>query len=253
MRIPHALLSGVVNAALLAVLLLLLRAVILTTLERTQPASRVPYRDIWWQDASAWVACTFAIIPAATLLMTPITLRPVLPAAVLGFPLTLRFLLYLVVVDFVGYWEHRLMHTRYFWHMHRWHHAPRYIYWLGGVRASLVQQCVTTPAVIAAGALLDVAPWWMGAVIITKSTLQNDWMHLNVRWGHKWLEWILVTPRYHHIHHSDDPAHYRGNLSLLFTVWDRLFGTFVNPDQVPRNLSFGISERVPVSRLVLGL
>jgi sterol desaturase/sphingolipid hydroxylase (fatty acid hydroxylase superfamily) len=90
-------------------------------------------------------------------------------------------------------------------------------------------------------------------VILIKNTVQNDWMHLNVRWGTKWLEWIIVTPRYHHIHHSDRPEHYRGNVAALFPIWDRMFGTYVDPESAPRNLSFGIGEKVPALRLFAGI
>jgi sterol desaturase/sphingolipid hydroxylase (fatty acid hydroxylase superfamily) len=43
------------------------------------------------------------------------------------------------------------------------------------------------------------------------------------------------------------------NLATLFTVWDRLFGTYVDPDSVKGELSFGIGEEVPPLRLVLGV
>ena len=39
-------------------------------------------------------------------------------------------------------------------------------------------------------------------------------MHLNVRFRLPYLEWLLVTPRYHHIHHSSNPEHFTKNLSL---------------------------------------
>jgi sterol desaturase/sphingolipid hydroxylase (fatty acid hydroxylase superfamily) len=36
-------------------------------------------------------------------------------------------------------------------------------------------------------------------------------------------------------------------------VWDRLFGTYVDPDALRRELTFGIGERVPLARLFLGV
>jgi sterol desaturase/sphingolipid hydroxylase (fatty acid hydroxylase superfamily) len=36
-------------------------------------------------------------------------------------------------------------------------------------------------------------------------------------------------------------------------MWDRLFGTYVNPDEVKEPLSFGIGEKVPLVRLALGV
>jgi sterol desaturase/sphingolipid hydroxylase (fatty acid hydroxylase superfamily) len=107
---------------------------------------------------------------------------------------------------------------------------------------------------IFAWSFLGLSPWWMELAIGAFSSFQNDWMHVNVTWRSNWLEWFVVTPRYHHIHHSDDPAHYTANLAALFTFWDRLFGTYVDPDRVQgESLSFGIGEQVPLSRLFLGV
>lgn len=62
------------------------------------------------------------------------------PAGVSRLPLWLRVSLYFVLADLGHYWVHRLHNTEYFWRMHKWHHAPTYLYWLGGVRATLPQQ-----------------------------------------------------------------------------------------------------------------
>ena len=86
------------------------------------------------------------------------------------------------------------------------------------------------------------------------NAFQNDWQHVNVTWRSNWLEWFVVTPRYYHIHHSNNPAHYTANLAALFTLWDRLFGTYVDPDSVrAESLSFGLGEQVPFPRLFLGV
>ena len=51
-------------------------------------------------------------------------------------------------------------------------------------------------------------------------------------------------PRYHQIHHSSDPLHYRSNRGSLLTVWDRMFGTYFDRNAAKEKLSSGISERV---------
>jgi len=76
---------------------------------------------------------------------------------------------------------------------------------------------------------------------------------MNVTWRSHWLEWIVVTSRYHHIHHSDNPLHYKANLGSLFTLWDRIFGTYVNSEDIEENLSFGIGEPTNPIRLVVGV
>ncbi len=241
------------HPAVLFIALLGARMIFFWGWERLQPAREVPYRSVVWRDIVAGAVFSFAIVPVADIADRFLAVRPVLPAAVLAWPLAARFALYVVIADLGQYWVHRLLHTRYLWRVHKWHHSPTYLYWLAGIRGSLLQQIVYNLPFVLAGVLLDIAPWWMAAVIVTKSALQNDWMHLNVPFGSKWIEWFVITPRYHHIHHSDDPRHYRNNLAALFPIWDRLFGTYVNPDEVPRNLSFGIAEHVPAIRLAIGV
>jgi len=241
------------NVEKFVILLLLLRILILTRLERAQPAHPISYRDVWRWDALASVVFTFAVYPAAVFLDNYLPIRPVVPPTVMALPLVVRFFLYLIIADFGHYWVHRFLHMPFLWRAHKWHHYPTYMYWLAGARGSIVQQTLVNVPYIFAGVLLDFAPWWIALVLITKNTLQNDWMHLNVPWGWHWLEWIIVTPRYHHIHHSDNPAHYRGNLAAMFPIWDRLFGTYVNPEKAPRNLTFGIGEHPPAIRMMLGV
>ena len=68
------------------------------------------------------------------------------------------------------------------------------------------------------------------------------------------LEWFFVTPRFHHIHHSSDPKHYNMNMGNVFTFWDRLFGTFIDPATInEKEMAFGINESVSPVRLIAGL
>jgi len=127
------------------------------------------------------------------------------------------------------------------------------MYWLAGFRATIPRDVIINITYLFAWSFLGLSLRWMGLAIGTFNALQNDWMHVNVIWRSNWLEWFVVTPRYHHIHHSDKPEHNMGNLAALFTVWDRLLGTYVNPDDVKKPLSFGIGEKVPAVRLVLGV
>ena len=160
---------------------------------------------------------------------------------------------YLVIADFGHYRIHRFMHHKYVWRIHKWHHSPTQMYWLAGYRATIPQDVIVNLLYLFAYSLFGLSPWWMELAIGPFNNLQNDWMHINVTWRSNWIEWLIVTPRYHHIHHSDNPSHYMKNLAALFTVWDRLFGTYVDPESVKGELSFGIGEEVPPLRLVLGV
>jgi len=229
--ISHEARRFIITHGLFFPLLFVARLIGFTALEVLRPARTVFYRKVILYDLAAFAVYQALIFPAAVRIDHWIAVRPHLPAALLAMPLAVRVLCYLVVADFGHYWIHRLMHYKVFWRIHKWHHAPDYMYY----------------------SFVDLSPWWMALAIGAGHAVQNDWMHLNVTWRSSWLEWLLVTPRYHHIHHSDQPEHYVANLAALFTLWDRMFGTYVDPGALRRELSFGIDEKVPLIRLSLGV
>jgi len=234
-------------------LLFTTRVIVVTALERMMPARELPYRSLLLMDIAGSTLVGYLLLPAALYVSERIVIRPVLPECISAFPTAAAFALYYVVGDFGAYWVHRFLHLSPFWRIHKWHHSPTHMYWLAGYRASLLQQVLFNLPWMMAFSVFGHAPWWMYWAVLFSHMLLNDWMHMNITWRSNWLEWIVVTPRYHHIHHSDNPAHYKANLGAFFTVWDRLFGTYVNPDDVKEPLSFGIGEKVPLVRLALGV
>jgi sterol desaturase/sphingolipid hydroxylase (fatty acid hydroxylase superfamily) len=229
------------------------RVIFFTTLEIVRPARKVSYRSVVLNDLAALATYVFVVFPAAGYLSRFVPGYHPFPAGVSRLPLWLRVSLYFVLADLGHYWVHRLHHTEYFWRMHKWHHGPTYLYWLSGVRATLPQQFMVNIPYALALPFLDISPWWMGFAISAMNAIQNDWMHMNVTWPSKWLEWVFVTPRYHHIHHSDNPQHYMANFANLLTIWDRLFGTYANPEKVDPILQFGIGTKENPFRVVLGI
>lgn len=233
--------------------LMLVITLIMMIWERRFPAHFVDHRRTWRPDLGAALACFFFLVPAADAISAHASFSPVLPAAVFRLPFAVRFAMFLVVGDFGYYWVHRAMHSKWLWPVHRWHHSPTHMYWLVGARGSLIQQVLVNSPYIFAQSVLAVAPWWTGLAIAFKNTLQAMWMHLNVPWGSRWLEWLIVTPRYHHIHHSDHPQLYNANVSAIFPIWDHLFGTYVDPDKLNAPLGFGTNEKKSAVRLALGV
>jgi sterol desaturase/sphingolipid hydroxylase (fatty acid hydroxylase superfamily) len=95
-------------------------------------------------------------------------------------------------------------------------------------------------------------------VTVFVGVLWNYMMHINVRLSarvQRALEYVVTTPRYHHIHHADAAELAGKNLGSVFTFPDRLFGTYVSPDQVDAaSLRFGLGGEKPNPiRLILGV
>lgn len=216
------------------------------------PARSVPYRSVFLKDLTA-----LGLYSVFFMLVLPVTNRiPIpnyAPMAISKLPMVYKLFLFYVVEDFGLYWVHRLMHTQSMWRTHKWHHYPTYMYWLAGIRATIPHIVLFNIAFVAALPVLNGASGWVYQLIAAEHILRNNWMHMNVTWRSTWLEWLIVTPRYHHIHHSDNHGQQVCNLGSLLTVWDRMFGTYYDPDQVHYELSFGIGETVPPVRLVLGI
>lgn len=73
---------------------------------------------------------------------------------------------------------------------------------------------------------------------------------VNLRHSHiwvsypKWLSWVLLSPAQHQIHHSAAAKHYTKNLGLIFSFWDRIFGTLYVPKE-REELQFGLTLKNP--------
>jgi len=243
----------VLDHGLFIPLLFVVRVMVVTAFEWMVPARMVPYRSVLWRDILGATLVGYLMLPIAEYLDERIAIRPALPEAILTLPPLVTFALYYLVGDFGAYWMHRLWHLRPIWPVHRWHHSPTSMYWLAGYRASLLQLTLQGLPWAFAYSVFGLAPWWMYLAVMTSHILLNDWMHMNVTWRSSWLEWVMVTPRTHHVHHSDNLAFSNTNFGVTFSLWDRMFGTFVDPEDVKEPLSFGIEEKVPLPRLALGI
>ncbi|MEY4527087.1 MAG: hypothetical protein RL768_806, partial [Nitrospirota bacterium] len=112
-------------------LLFLVRVVGITAIEIWRPARPVAYRKVFPYDLTVFLVYQFVVFPAASQINHWIYLRPHLPDTILALPLVLRVVCYLVIADCGHYWIHRLMHHQALWRIHKWHHAPTYMYWMG--------------------------------------------------------------------------------------------------------------------------
>lgn len=162
---------------------------------------------------------------------------------------------YLIIGDFMGYWGHRLLHSRTLWASHAWHHSPKYLNWLSGSRGSLLHiMIVELPyalVVLVFPAPMIASVYWP---LKAFEFLNQHYLHSNVRFPYQnRLECVLMTPRCHFVHHSPNIKHTNSNYGFVFTVWDRMFGTFVNPESVDKNEPLGLDYEIDNWRMIIGL
>ena len=142
------------------------------------------------------------------------------------------WLLTFVVIDFVFYWYHRGQHrVRFLWCAHVVHHSSEHMNLGTALRQSPTGPFTKAlfywplpllgfdPLVIAsAGAIATIYGFWTHTEVIKKL------------WAP--LEWLLVTPSHHRVHHGSNAEYVDRNYGNVFIVWDRLFGTF-EPEVAP--------------------
>jgi sterol desaturase/sphingolipid hydroxylase (fatty acid hydroxylase superfamily) len=142
------------------------------------------------------------------------------------------FLVYLVVLDFLEYARHRLQHRfEWWWALHAVHHSQRQLSLWADDRHHVLDSLIAE-AWRAAAALAIGVPTGQFVLIVILTRAIESLSHANVRLGFGRLgDRLLVSPRYHRIHHGIGVGHEgpsRGcNFAALFPVWDLLFGTGV--------------------------
>ena len=62
-----------------------------------------------------------------------------------------------------------------------------------------------------------------------------------------------MTPQNHRRHHALVEGVAHGNYGTVYSFWDRLFGTYVDYRELPRNYPLGIGERGDVVRMSIGV
>lgn len=162
---------------------------------------------------------------------------------------------YIVLADLGAYFAHRVLHTRWLWSTHAWHHSPTHLYWLSGLRGSPIHVLVlAAPYFLAAIVFPAPETGLLGLGILFLDVSNQHYIHSNLRVPFvKQLERVFVTPRFHFVHHSTTPQISNSNYGFIFSFWDRLFGTYTDPETIAADDALGLDYEVSEWRLVLGL
>ncbi|MEY4766318.1 MAG: hypothetical protein RI907_2991, partial [Pseudomonadota bacterium] len=154
-----------------------------------------------------------------------------LQSMVQSLPFLPALLLCILVADFMQYWTHRAYHELPFlWRFHAVHHSAKTMDWIAGSRMHMLELIFTRVCVLGPLFVLGFDKSVMDAYIIVVG-FQAVFNHANVHlpWGP--IRHVLVTPDFHHWHHSSDAVALDKNYAAHFAFLDRLFGTLVKTDR----------------------
>lgn len=139
-----------------------------------------------------------------------------------------------IALDFAGYWNHRLSHhINFFWNQHVIHHSSEEFNLACALRQPISNLLGYYALLLIPAALLGV-PNQVIAILAPIHLFAQFWYHTQHIGKMGVLEYVIVTPSQHRVHHAINKEYIDKNLGQIFCVWDRMFGTFQEElDEVP--------------------
>ena len=131
-----------------------------------------------------------------------------------------------ICIDFAQYWIHRLKHkVNIFWNIHVIHHSSEEFNLACALRQSISNLIGFTAVFLIPAAIVGI-PYKIISILTPLHLFGQFWYHTRHIGKLGVLEYIIVTPSQHRVHHAINPEYIDKNLSSIFCVWDRIFGTF---------------------------
>jgi len=131
----------------------------------------------------------------------------------------------------VQYWTHRAYHeVPTLWRLHAVHHSVKSMDWLAGSRQHVLELLITRTLVLAPIYVLGFSKEVIDAYIVVVG-FQAVFNHANVSVRLGPLRYLIVTPNFHHWHHSQDQEALDKNYAAHFAFLDYLFGTAVKSER----------------------
>lgn len=127
--------------------------------------------------------------------------------------------------DFMYYWLHRIDHfCRLFWAVHVTHHSSEEFNLTVGFRSSVLQPLYRfiyfIPLSFVGFKAIDIM------FIYSATQIFGILVHTQTVGKLGWLEYFLVTPSHHRVHHASNVCYLDRNMGMVLIIWDKLFGTF---------------------------
>lgn len=145
----------------------------------------------------------------------------------------LTWILLFLATDLVWYWYHRFGHEiNLFWAAHIVHHQSDDFNYTAAARITVIQA-------VARGLFWSILPIIgfppeMITVLLLIHGTYPFFTHTQLIGKLGWLEYIIVTPSHHRVHHSSNPEYLDKNYGDMLIIWDKIFGTFAEEKTEPK-------------------
>ncbi len=161
-----------------------------------------------------------------------------------------------IVNDFASFFVHYLMHKiPFLWEFHKIHHSATELNPFTQYRIHPVELIINNLRGLAIKGVVTGLFLYLGNGKVSLVTFLGvnvlNFLFLfwgaNLRHSHvklkyfNFLEYILISPYQHQIHHSNNKKHFDSNLGSRLAIWDYLFGTLIKSKEV-NQLTFGLGK-----------
>jgi sterol desaturase/sphingolipid hydroxylase (fatty acid hydroxylase superfamily) len=149
-----------------------------------------------------------------------------------------------LTLDLFGGWlSHIIEHkVPLFWRMHIIHHADNNIDVTSGLRHHPLES-VWRGIFFLIAIFICGAPIYAVMIYQTVLTVFVAFTHANISlpaWLDKSLSYVLVSPNMHKVHHHWKQPYTDSNFGAVFSIWDRLLGTYLELDKT--KLRYGLDR-----------
>ena len=171
-------------------------------------------------------------------------------------PYLVQVLVGVLVLDFIAaYLSHRVMHKySIFWKFHQVHHLDEMVDVTTGLRHHPLET-IFRFLFLVVGVIILGAPLSVVVIYQTLSAINALVEHSNIKLNARIeniLRKIIVTPDVHKVHHSSDQKFTDSNYSNIFSIWDRLFGTYQKTNETEK-LTYGLDTNSEKNKGFLNL
>jgi sterol desaturase/sphingolipid hydroxylase (fatty acid hydroxylase superfamily) len=151
-------------------------------------------------------------------------------------PIWMEIVLAIMILDFLAqYAIHYLLHkVRFMWRFHMVHHSDTHVDVTSGTRHHpidfIMRESFALIAIVIAG--LPFAYYILYRIL---TILFTYFSHANMKlplWLDKAISLLFVSPNMHKFHHHFEVPWTDTNYGNIFSIWDRILGTFVYEDTI---------------------
>ncbi|AZJ34280.1 sterol desaturase family protein [Tenacibaculum singaporense] len=166
------------------------------------------------------------------------------------FPYWARIIVFFIIIDFVQWFTHTLLHRyEFLWNFHKVHHSVKQMGFAAHLRYHWMEPVVYNSMKYIPLAIMGGFTAQDVAIVHFFNITIGHLNHANINWDYGWLKYILNNPKMHIWHHAKELPENRKmgvNFGITLSIWDYIFKT----NYIPYNgrdieLGFEGDEKFP--------